>query len=540
MNQKLLLALITVMSLALNACGGGSSLPPIVPKIPKITEPGWLAGQFSDDSIYKDRCAVPRIGPDSNGDTFSDAQGSSMHEKMWLRSWTNDTYLWYSEVDDNNPSPFTVAAYFNQLKTNERTASGTFKDNFHFSQSTEDYNQRTQSGITSGYGISWEFVSSSSPRRLIVRYTEPSSPAAIASVSRGYELKTIDGIDFINATSQANVDQINAALFPSDAGQTFNFVFTDEAENEVLTVNLTSENIELQPVQNVKVIDTAVGRMGYMQFNSFIRAGQQGLIDGFQQFVDQGVTELVIDLRYNGGGLLAMASQVAYMVAGSAQTNNQTFETLQFNDKYPNVDPVTSNTLRPTPFYTREIDWTTSQFINDSPLPTVNLTRVFILATDNTCSASEAVINGLRGIDVEVVLIGNTTCGKPYGFYPTDNCSITYFTIQFQGVNAKGFGEYSEGFLPVTSPVFDDQLPGCTVTDNFTQVLGNKNESLLAAAIGYAETDVCTLQNKPANKPKNKSVNEDSLHKSGIAIKTPNTILDSIKIFTPITEPTEL
>jgi carboxyl-terminal processing protease len=540
MNQKLFLALITVMSLALNACGGGSSLPPIVPKIPKITEPGWLAGQFSDDSIYKDLCAVPRIGPDSNGDTFSDAQGSSMHEKMWLRSWTNDTYLWYSEVDDNNPSPFTVAAYFNQLKTNERTASGTFKDNFHFSQSTEDYNQRTQSGVTSGYGISWEFVSSSSPRRLIVRYTEPSSPAAIASVSRGYELKTIDGIDFINATSQANVDQINAALFPSDAGQTFNFVFTDEAENEVLTVNLTSENIELQPVQNVKVIDTAVGRMGYMQFNSFIRAGQQGLIDGFQQFVDQGVTELVIDLRYNGGGLLAMASQVAYMVAGSAQTNNQTFETLQFNDKYPNVDPVTGNTLRPTPFYTREIDWTTSQFIDDSPLPTVNLTRVFILATDNTCSASEAVINGLRGIDVEVVLIGNTTCGKPYGFYPTDNCSITYFTIQFQGVNAKGFGEYSEGFLPVTSPVFDDQLPGCTVTDNFTQVLGNKNESLLAAAIGYAETGVCTLQNKPANKPKNKSVNEDILHKSGIAIKTPNTILDSIKIFTPITEPTEL
>jgi carboxyl-terminal processing protease len=536
MNQKLLLVLITVITLLLNACGGGSSLPPIVPNVPKISEPSWLAGQFSDDSIYKDLCAVPRIVPDSNGDTFSDAQGSSMHEKMWLRSWTNDTYLWYSEVDDNNPLPFTVAAYFSQLKTDERTASGTFKDNFHFSQSTEDYNQRTQSGVTSGYGISWEFISSSSPRRLIVQYTEPNSPAATASVSRGYELKTIDGIDFINATSQANVDQINAALFPSDAGQTFNFVFTDEAANEVLAVNLTSKNVELQPVQNIKVIDTGVGRMGYMQFNSFIRSGQQGLIDGFQQFVDQAVTELVIDLRYNGGGLLAMASQVAYMVAGSAQTNNQTFETLQFNDKYPNVDPVTGNTLRPTPFYTREIDWTTSQFINDSPLPTVNLTRVFILATENTCSASEAVINGLRGIDVEVVLIGSTTCGKPYGFYPTDNCSTTYFTIQFQGVNAKGFGEYSEGFLPVTSPEFNDQLPGCTVTDDFTQVLGNENEALLAAAIGYAETGVCTIQNKPVNK----SVNNDSLHRSGIPIKTPNTILDSIKIFTPITEPTEL
>jgi C-terminal processing protease CtpA/Prc len=536
MNQKLLLVLITFITLLLNACGGSNSLPSIMPNIPKVSESIWLAGQFSDDSIYKALCAVPRIGPDSNGDTFSDAQGSSMHEKMWLRSWTNDTYLWYSEVDDNNPLPFTVAAYFNQLKTNERTASGTFKDNFHFSQSTEDYNQRTQSGITSGYGISWEFVSASSPRRLIVRFTEPNSPAAIASVIRGYELKSIDGIDFVNASDEAEVDQINAALFPSDPGQTFNFVFSDESKNDVLDINLTSQNIELQTVQNVKVISTDAGQMGYMQFNSFIRTGQQNLIDGFQQFVDQGITELVIDLRYNGGGLLAMASQVAYMVAGSAQTNNQTFETLQFNDKYPNVDPVTGNTLRPTPFYTREINWTTSQFINDRPLPTVNLTRVFILATENTCSASEAVINGLRGIDVEVVLIGSTTCGKPYGFYPTDNCSTTYFTIQFQGVNAKGFGEYSEGFLPVTSPEFNDQLPGCTVTDDFTQILGNESEALLAAAIGYAETGVCTTQNKPANK----SVNNDSLHKSGIAIKTPNTILDSIKIFTPITEPTEL
>lgn len=540
MNKHLSSVLITIISLLLYSCGGSSSQSSRVSPITRTFEPNWIAGQFLDDSTYKDRCAVPRTGPDSNGDTFLDSQGTSMHEKMWLRSWTNDTYLWYSEVDDNDPSSFSVANYFSQLQTNQRTTSGSFKDNFHFSQSTEDYNQRTQSGVTSGYGISWEFVSSSSPRRLIVRFTEPNSPAAFASVSRGYELKTIDGIDFVNASAQADVDQINAALFPSDAGQTFNFVFSDQAKNEELDINLTSQNIELRPVQNVKVIDTDVGRMGYMQFNSFIRSGQQGLIDGFQQFVDQGVTELVIDLRYNGGGLLAMASQVAYMIAGGAQTNNQTFETLQFNDKYPNVDPVTGNMLQPTPFYTREIDWTTSQFINDSPLPTVSLTRVFILATDNTCSASEAVINGLRGIDVEVVLIGDTTCGKPYGFYPTDNCSTTYFTIQFQGVNAKGFGAYSEGFLPVTSPVFEDQLPGCTVTDDFTQVLGNKNESLLASAIEYAETGVCAIQNKPAIKPANKSVNNGDLDKPGIAIKSPNTILDSIKIFTPISEPTEL
>ncbi len=532
MNQKLSLVLTAAFTFVLSACGGSSSQSPIVSPIPSISEPSWIPGQFLDDTTYKNLCAVPRVGPDSNGDTFLDSQGTTMHEKMWLRSWTNDTYLWYSEVDDNDPSTFSVSNYFNQLQTNELTTSGSFKDNFHFSQSTEDYNQRTQSGVTSGYGISWEFVSTSSPRRLIVRYTEPNSPASFAGVRRGFELKTLDGIDFVDASAQDDVDQINAALFPSDAGQTFNFVFSNIAGEELLDVNITSSNIELQPVQNVKVIDTTAGRMGYMQFNTFIRTGQQGLIDGFQQFINQGVTELVIDLRYNGGGLLAMASQVAFMVAGNAQTNNQIFETLQFNDKYLDVDPVTGNTLQSTPFYTREIDWATNQFTNNN-LPSVNLTRVFILATDNTCSASEAVINGLRGIDVEVVLIGDTTCGKPYGFYPTDNCSTTYFTIQFQGINAKGFGEYSEGFRPTSTPVFDDQLPGCTVTDDFTQVLGNENEALLASAISYAETGSCLIQSKPASKVA-------SMQDATGAIKSPNTILESLKIFTPISEPSKL
>jgi C-terminal processing protease CtpA/Prc len=536
MNQKLFLALITVISLLLYACGGGgNSQSPTASPTPRSTAPDWIAGQFYNDSIYKDLCAVPRTGPDSNGDTFLDSQGTTMHEKMWLRSWTNDTYLWFSEVDDNNPSLFTVANYFDQLKTDERTPSGSFKDNFHFAQSTEEYNLRTQSGVTSGYGISWEFFSASSPRRLIVRYTEPNSPASLAGVKRGYELKMIDGIDFVNASAQAEVDKINAALFPSDGGQTFSFVFSDDNGQDLLDTNLTSQNIELQPIQNVKVIDTSAGRMGYIQFNTFIRTAQDGLINGFQQFINEGVTELVIDLRYNGGGLLAMASQVAYMVAGNAQTNNQTFETLQYNDKYPSVNPVTGDTLQPTPFYTREIDWTTSQFTNVT-LPSLSLTRVFILATNNTCSASEAVINGLRGIDVEVVLIGDTTCGKPYGFYPTENCSTTYFTIQFQGVNAKGFGEYSEGFTPTSSPIFEEQLPGCKVEDDFSQVLGNENEALLASAISYAETGVCPFQNQPAGK----IVNINRLNGSGIAIKTPNTILDSIKILTPISEPTSI
>jgi C-terminal processing protease CtpA/Prc len=528
MDQKSLSAIITVFCLVLCACGGSSSQPPIIPPIPSIIEPDWIAGQFLDDSLYKNLCALPRIRPDSNGDTFLDSQGTAMHEKMWLRSWTNDTYLWYSEVDDNDPSPFSVADYFSQLKTNERTTSGSLKDNFHFSQSTEDYNQRTQSGVTSGYGISWEFVSTSSPRRLIVRYTEPSSPAANTDVSRGYELMTIDGIDFVNASTQSEVDKINAALFPSDAGQTFNFIFSDDAGNPVLNINLTSENVELQPVQNISVIDTNIGRVGYMQFNSFIRSAQDDLINGFEQFADEGVSEMVIDLRYNGGGLVTMASQVAYMIAGSAQTANKVFQTFKFNDKHITQDPVTGNTNTPIPFYNREQDFTTNGFTNNI-LPSVDLTRVFILATQNTCSASEAVINGLRGIDVEVVLIGDTTCGKPFGFYATDNCSTTYFSVQLQLDNAKGFGEYSDGFQPVAIPAFDNQLPGCMVADDFSQALGSRNEALLKASIDYAETGACPLLNKPM-------IKAAKIQGSGIAIKAPNALLESMLILTPTSD----
>jgi len=157
------------------------------------------------------------------------------------------------------------------------------------------------------------------------------------------------------------------------------------------------------------------------------------------------VDDLVLDLRYNGGGLLAVAAQIGYMVAGDDATSGKTFDRLTFNDKNPETNPVTGGLLTPTPFIDTGVGFTVPE---GTPLPELDLERIFILSTDGTCSASEAVINGLRGIDVEVILVGSQTCGKPYGFYPTDNCGETYFTVQFRGANDKGFGDYADGFLP--------------------------------------------------------------------------------------------
>jgi hypothetical protein len=101
-------------------------------------------------------------------------------------------------------------------------------------------------------------------------------------------------------------------------------------------------------------------------------------------------------------------------------------------------------------------------------------------------------MNSLRGIDVEVIQVGSTTCGKPYGFYPTDNCGTTYFTIQFRGVNDKDFGDYIDGFSPANARAAAGVvLPGCSVADDFTAGLGDPNEDRLAAALTYRDTQTC-------------------------------------------------
>ena len=125
----------------------------------------------------------------------------------------------------------------------------------------------------------------------------------------------------------------------------------------------------------------------------------------------------------------------------------------------------------------------TFQCTRSDPLPTLNLSRVYVLVSGSTCSASEAIINGLRGVDVEVHLIGSTTCGKPYGFFSQDNCGITYFPIEFQGVNAKGFGSYANGFIPGGTGTTADNVPGCAANDDFNHQLGDPAEGQLAAAL---------------------------------------------------------
>ncbi|WP_037469220.1 S41 family peptidase [Shewanella marina] len=451
----------------------------------------WTQNQFSPEVDFFARCANPRSGINPATDqAYPDQAGSTEYEQFWLRSWANNSYLWYDEVTDKNPADFsTITDYYAQLKTTATTASGNDKDNFHFLLDTETWQGMTTSGSSLSYGINFVIIDGTIPRNILVKDTEPS--ANIDNVKRGYKLVAINDVDVVNTNSQSDIDLINAALNPQSNNESYQFTFEVPNTGNDMQVTLAAAEITVSPVKNVKTLTTEQGKIGYLQFDTFIQTSEKALYDAFTQLKNENISELVLDLRYNGGGYLAISSQLAYMIASQAKMEGKFFEKTIFNDKHTVTDPITGQTIVPLDFIDTAVGFSLEA---NTPLPNLGLERVYVLTTDNTCSASEALMNGLRGIDIEVIQIGSTTCGKPYGFYPTDNCGITYFNIQFEGINAKNFGSYSDGFTPSNNPQVEGvSVPGCVVADDFEHQLGDSNEAMLSAALNYQATGTCPV-----------------------------------------------
>ena len=213
-------------------------------------------------------------------------------------------------------------------------------------------------------------------------------------------------------------------------------------------------------------------RVGYIQFNDHDIGAQDDLITAFRNIQGQGVQDLVLDLRQNSGGYLYIALTAASMITGPA-SQGQVFEQLRYNNKRDALSA--SSTLR----FSRTVQFAESQYPVGTALPQLGLTRVFVLTSGTTCSASESIINSLRGIDVQVIRVGSTTCGKPYGFSQKTNCGYDLYPIEFQGTNAKGFGDYTAGFQPM-----------CQITDTGATP-GGAGDELLKGALFYADSNMC-------------------------------------------------
>jgi hypothetical protein len=450
---------VAVASTLLASCGGGGGTTD--------TSGGLVAS-----SSVAQHCAAPRGGS-------TDVQGTLLDEQDWLRSWTDETYLWYQDVRalsaaTLNPGNYATAIdYFDVLKSPLLTASGKQKDHFHFTYDTPAWIALSQSGVSYGYGFEVALLANTPPRQALVAYTSPGTPAVTANLVRGAQILSVDGVDLVNDNTSTGVDTLNAGLFPNAAGA-HTFTVLDPGASTPRSVQLTAAALAEATVQNVKTLPAPNQSVGYMQFNDHLATSEKQLVDAINQLKTAGVTDLMLDLRYNGGGYLDVASELAYMIAGATPTTGQVFEQLSFNDKNP-FHLTAAQTV--TPFHATAQGFSVA---NGTPLPTLNLPRVFVLVGAGTCSASEAIVNGLRGVGVQVNLIGATTCGKPYGFYPQDNCGTTYFSIQFRGVNQLGLGDYADGFTPT-----------CAAADDFAHALGDPIEGRLAAALSYRANGVC-------------------------------------------------
>ena len=201
-----------------------------------------MNGHFSPESTFAAKCVAPRTGTDpATSKPYPDRQGTLLDELNWLRSWTNDLYLWYSEVQDQNPANFsTAASYFDVLKTTATTPSAHPKDPFHFTYPTA--------------------------------YTEPLAPSAnvAANLARGAKILTIDGVDLVNAADQASINTLNAGIAPKTVGESHTFSVLDVGATTPRTVTLVSADVTMTPVQDVHTITTAGSSVGYMLFNDHL------------------------------------------------------------------------------------------------------------------------------------------------------------------------------------------------------------------------------------------------------------------------------
>ena len=520
--------MVLASSLALGACGGGGGSPGACTGSAAVCSPSTAApapapattalpgavGEsiFASSTTFAAQCVAPRPPgtiDQYTGAAYNDTPGSLSTELNWIRSFVNETYLWYDEVPATDLAAYQVGAtvpyfapatntrsttllrmptevtnaFFNSQRTPLTTASGKPKDQFHFTYPTPEWSALSQAGASVGFGFELALVASRPPRKIVVAYNSPGTPAAANQLGRGVQFLSVNGVDVVNG---ADVETINEGLFSPIAGKTYTFQVLDPGSTAARSVTMTAASVISVPVQNVQALNTPTGSVGYLLFNDHLATSESQLIAAVNQLkaanAGAGVSDLVLDIRYNGGGLLRIASQLAYMIAGSTATDGKVFEKLSFNRKFKVDDPNNA-----TPFIG-------VSSAGGQPLPRLSLPRVFVLTTGNTCSASESVINGLRGVGVEVIQIGTTTCGKPYGFYPTENCGTTYFTVQFKGINNAGFGDYADGFVPDGVGVTTgNHLNGCTVSDDFSRALGDPQEAQLAAALQYRANATCPL-----------------------------------------------
>ena len=377
------------------------------------------------------------------------AECSARDQNRQLISELRTNYLWNDEL----PSSINPADYSDvyQLLANVVPP----RDTFSFILTEQEYEDRYINATFFGLGFgSMDDVANGVMR---IRYVYQNSPAGRAGLTRGSEILSVNGVsisEWYQRISQGTATR--ADIFgPNEEGVEVALEWR-RPDGTLDDDRLLKEEVETNTVMAVERLEQNGREIGYFVFDSFINRAEQDVNDAFDQFI--GVDELIIDLRYNGGGLIRVANQIASQTAWH-RVENETFITYQYNDNYSDQDIM---------------------FDLGAGIERLNLDRVVVLTTNASCSSSELVINSLAPF-VEVVTVGQPTCGKPLGQQPTQICDKIVFAINFQTVNAEGFGDYFDGIQPT-----------CQANDTVRTDWADPADPMLGEALHVLENGSCS------------------------------------------------
>lgn len=394
----------------------------------------------------------------------------------WIYDEMKNWYLWTNQMRSKQSTDQTLApdAYFNSLIVDRGNL-----DRFSWIEKSATALTNSLQGRNTVLGIrSSTFFTDPSQTNVAfaIAYALPNSPAARAGLKRGDFIVAVNGV----ALTQEN---FSTALGPETVTVTLGEFVNGRIVSTNRTLTITKEEVQTDPILHASVIDMGTKKVGYLVYLQFLSAYDNKLREVFANFKAQGVNELVLDLRYNGGGFISSAVTLSSLIVKNLRPTN-----VMYRDQW-NKQVTDSWIAQSGPN-------TFTKFFNNEPDNLGTLNRVFVLTTRSSASASEMVMNSLLPY-MEVIQIGGNTFGKNVGSITrSDQTNPRRWDwgmqpIVLKTVNADDKSEYGtvNGFTP-KFPQSDNVLP--------FRAFGARNETLLGVALDVIEGGTAAVARRQA------------------------------------------
>jgi hypothetical protein len=365
-------------------------------------------------------------------------------QNAWVYELMLNAYLWADELPDVDPLAFDdPATMVAEIRWQEVDRWSRVSD-------LETTEALFEEGKVIGLGTRTDYDADGN---LVFAFVHPLSPAGQAGIARGDRLVSLGGFAVQEVSDGDLWDEVYG---PNEPGVVVDMIVESGAETRELSV--MKDWYPLVTVPYVEILEAGGRNVGYFTFTTFVEPSVEELDAAFTQFRDAGVRDVIVDLRYNGGGSVSTARHLMDLLVGGVADGRVSYRV----DYAGVLDDEDS---------TRHISRV------GASLPAVD--KIVFITTGSSLSASELVINAVRPhVDVEIV--GERTGGKPVGSHQWSFCDKVAQPITFKLLNAENFGDYFDG-LPAD----------CAAADDITMPLADPGEASITAALSLIAGTGC-------------------------------------------------